>query len=131
MKNFNDLTITDIKWNSRSIAIRWYSPKSFTEGESCLYQHSDGTWAIDPVSRSYGSSFGERLLSQVMMEFVRKAFPYDDASSFASSDVVKVEGLLKKDRMYRKALKKPSSTVITSRPPAQVWYAEGVQPPEY
>ena len=132
MKKFTDLRITDIKWNARSIQISWYSASAEMEAESCLYQHSDGTWAIDPVSRSFGSSFGEKLLTELMKTFISQTFPYDDASSFGSSDVAKVEGLIRKEQMFLDAVNKKA---VTSNPKhrstARVWFADGVVPPGF
>lgn len=132
MKKFTDLRITNIKWNARSIQISWYSASAEMEAESCLYQHSDGTWAIDPVSRSFGSSFGEKLLSELMKTFISRTFPYDDSSSFGSSDVAKVEGLIRKEQMFHDAVNKKT---VTSNPKhrstARVWFADGVVPPRY
>lgn len=126
MKKFTDLHITGITWNQRSIQITWHSASADMEAESCLYQHSDGTWSVDPFSRSLGSSFGEKLLTELMKAFINQTFPYDDASSFGNSEVARVEGILKKDALYRRSLKKasaiPRQKVQCSR--ISVWFAE-------
>ena len=126
MKKFTDLHITGITWNQRSIQIKWHSAYAGIEAESCLYQHSDGTWAVDPFSKSLGSSFGEKLLTELMKTFISQAFPYDDASFFGSSEVARVEGILKKDVMYRRSMKKYSVTSEKNVqcPRISVWFAE-------
>ena len=125
MKKITDLEITGITWNDRSIQIAWRSANAEMEAESCLYQHSDGTWVVDPWSRSLGASFGEKLLGALMKEFISKAFTYDDTSSFANSEVARVEGVLKKEDMYRKGLRQAAAA--SSRPRKTkigVWFAD-------
>ena len=126
MKKFTDLHITGITWNQRSIQISWHSASAEMEADSCLYQHSDGTWSVDPFSKSLGSSFGEKLLTELMKTFISQAFPYDDASSFGGSEIARVEGILKKDAMYRRSMKKYSVTPEKNVqcPRISVWFAE-------
>lgn len=125
MKKITDLEITGITCNQRSIQIDWRSYDAGIEAESCLYQHSDGSWAVDPWTRSLGTSFGERLLGAMMKDFVLRSFTYDDSSSFGGSDVDKVEGILKKEDMYKRALrKKRESEDRRQRPVIRVWRAE-------
>ena len=126
MKKFTDLQISGITWNQRSIQISWHSVSAEMEAESCLYQHSNGTWSVDPFSKSLGSFFGEKLLTELMKTFIRQAFPYDDASAFGSSEIARVEGILKKDAMYRRGLKKGSaiSEKKEQRPRISVWLAD-------
>jgi hypothetical protein len=80
---------------------------------------------VDPWTRSLGTSFGERLLGAMMKDFVLRSFTYDDSSSFGGSDVDKVEGILKKEDMYKRALrKKRESEERRQRPVIRVWRAE-------
>ena len=129
MKKFTDLRIKGITWNQRSIQITWHSVSAEMEAESCLYQHSDGTWSVDPFSKSLGSSFGEKLLSELMKSFISQTFPYDDDSSLSGSDIVRVEGILKKDAMYRNSLRKISSSSEKKKrkPVIDVWFSENTR----
>ena len=60
-----------------------------------------------------------------MKDFISKAFTYDDASSFADSEVARVEGVLKKEDMFRKGLRQAAAA--SSRPRKTkigVWFAD-------
>ena len=46
MKKINDLQVTDITFNPRCVQITWVSEKNDLTAQSCLYQHSDGSWAF-------------------------------------------------------------------------------------
>ena len=107
MKQINDLQAVSVKWNLRSIEIEWKSEKNNLSGVSCLYQHSDGRWAVDPETRKYGAGFGEALMKILMKEFIDKAFPYNDSSHMPQSELSRIEGILRKEEMYRKSLQKP------------------------
>lgn len=125
---FEDLKIKSVTWNQRSIQIVWSAACAGSNDRiSCLYQHSDGKWSVDPASRRLGSKFGENLLSELMKLFITQAFPYDDSSSFTNSEVARVEGILRKDVMYRKNLHK-SHPVNHRRHPERitVWFDDSV-----
>lgn len=130
MKKINDLEITAIVWNPRSIQISWHSASGQLEAVSCLYQHSDGTWAVDPYTKSLGSVFGEKLLTAVMKDFISRSFPYDDASSFAGGDVDRVTGILKKEEMYRRQLRKTAAAAAKQNKNQRidVWFADSCKP---
>lgn len=125
MKKLNDLRVTDIRWNLRSVEISWESGKEHLSGESCLYQHSDGSWAVDPNTRKLGAEFGEMILRQVMRQFIDQAFPYNDSSHMPHSEVARVEGILRKEDMYQKIIRKPAASVMKEAPSQiRVWRAE-------
>lgn len=106
----NDLRVTDIRWNLRSIQITWQSAKDELPFESCLYQHSDGSWTIDPDTRKLGARVGEILLKQVMTEFIEHTFPVNDTSGMAQSEVARIEGILRREEMYQKSRKRAASS---------------------
>ncbi len=124
MKKINDLQVTDITFNPRCVQITWVSEKNDLTAQSCLYQHSDGSWAVDPMTRSLGAEAGEQILRQLMKHFLDQAFPYNDSSHMSHSEVDRVEGILKKEEMYLNSLKKPKASKKKSKPIIRVWRAD-------
>jgi hypothetical protein len=124
MKRINDLQVTDISFNPRSVQITWASEKNDLIAQSCLYQHSDGSWAVDPTTRSLGAEVGEQLLRQLMKHFLEQAFPYNDSSHMSNSEIDRVEGILKREEMYQKSLIKPKASEKKSKPVIRVWRAD-------
>ena len=115
-----------LNYTSRKIIqIDWQSPGTGIESQSCLYQHADGTWTVDPESRSLGTSFGEKLIGALAQEFIRSAFTYDDSSALGKSEVARIEGILKKEEMEKEASAHPKSIVIPkTNSMIRVWTAE-------
>lgn len=125
MKHINDLQAVMIRWNLRSIEIEWKSEKMNISGISCLYQHSDGSWAVDPETRKCGAEFGEALMKTLMKEFIDTAFPCSDSSYMPQSEIARIEGILRKEEMYRKSLQKPLPPKHRKNPSRiRVWRAE-------
>lgn len=130
MPEKTNLVVQHVTFAPRVINVTW----AFTDGgeihQSNLYLHSDGKLKIDSETAKLGRVFGTEFLHQVFSHSdYKKAMRKKKKGPYLPSEYSRIENILRKDEMYKNALRRLSKEAAQkdrSRP-VSLWMADDVK----
>ena len=123
---YNGFAILSETKNERLYSIRWAVSCRDCVYTTYFYRHMNGTWHMDPDSKSYGLPFARVLKNAVTDPVIADAIRVPLTETGRAPELDRIESILKKEEMYRKQLRR-SKKEEEEKNPVRVWFAKSIR----